>query len=188
MRIIGGRWRGRRLATPSGRTTRPTGARVREAIFNILGPELLAGAHVADLYAGTGALGLEAVSRGAATCDLYERDRAAVVALRRNVAALEAGDVASIVFGSLPRSLRPGRPYDIVLIDPPWALHAAGPALARLCELGRLSDAARVVVEHAAATPVSADALARVGLACVDARRYGDTGLQIVAAAAVPGA
>src|SRR3954465_4771209 len=95
MRIVAGQWRGRRLATPPGRETRPTSDRGREALFSILGP--LDGERVLDLFAGSGALGLEALSRGAASATLVERERAALRALRDNVADL--GAEAEVVAG-----------------------------------------------------------------------------------------
>ncbi|MDO8916019.1 MAG: RsmD family RNA methyltransferase, partial [Coriobacteriia bacterium] len=102
MRIVGGAWRGRPLVSPSGPTTRPTSDRVREALFDALGARLgsdLGGGAVLDLFAGTGALGLEALSRGASSAVFVENDRAALVALRRNIETLGAGPRAVVVPG-----------------------------------------------------------------------------------------
>ncbi|KQX25334.1 MULTISPECIES: 16S rRNA (guanine(966)-N(2))-methyltransferase RsmD [unclassified Sphingomonas] len=118
MRIIAGRWRGRPLVAPQGQATRPTSDRTREALFSMLASRVgsFEGLKVADLCAGTGALGLEALSRGAAHCTFVERDRAAVEALRANIARLGAeAEVRAIAAESFA-----GGAYDLVLIDPPY--------------------------------------------------------------------
>lgn len=118
MRIIAGRWRGRPLIAPQGLATRPTSDRTREALFSMLASRLgsFEGLAVADVCAGTGALGLEALSRGAARCTFVERDRAAVEALRANIAKLGAeAEVRAIAAESFV-----GGAYDLVLIDPPY--------------------------------------------------------------------
>jgi 16S rRNA (guanine966-N2)-methyltransferase len=118
MRIIAGQWRGRTLLAPQGQATRPTADRTREALFSMLASRLgsFEGLKVADICAGTGALGLEALSRGAAHCTFVERDRAAIEALRANIAKLgaqaEVRPVAAEGFA--------GGPFDLVLIDPPY--------------------------------------------------------------------
>jgi 16S rRNA (guanine966-N2)-methyltransferase len=118
MRIIAGRWRGRPLIAPQGQATRPTSDRTREALFSMLASRIgsFEGLAVADVCAGTGALGLEALSRGAARCTFVERDRAAVEALRANIAKLGAeAEVRAIAAESFA-----GGAYDLVLIDPPY--------------------------------------------------------------------
>lgn len=118
MRIIAGQWRGRPLAAPQGQATRPTSDRTREALFSMLASRVgsFEGLKVADVCAGTGALGLEALSRGAAHCTFVERDRAAVEALRTNIAKLGAqAEVRAIAAESFV-----GGAYDLVLIDPPY--------------------------------------------------------------------
>lgn len=118
MRIIAGQWRGRTLIAPEGDATRPTADRTREALFSMLVSRLgsFEGLKVADICAGTGALGLEALSRGAAHCTFVERDRPAVEALRANIAKLGAeAEVRAIAAESLA-----GGAYDLVLIDPPY--------------------------------------------------------------------
>jgi len=126
-RIIAGSAGGRRLAVPTGQGTRPTSDRVREAWFAALQARgLLDGAHVLDLYAGSGALGLEAASRGAATVVLVESAKEAVTAIRRNIATLALPGV-SVVASTVERFLRPGapppaRPADLVLLDPPYSV------------------------------------------------------------------
>ncbi len=118
MRIIAGRWRGRPLIVPPGDATRPTADRTREALFSMLTSRLgsFEGLKVADVCAGTGALGLEALSRGAAHCTFVERDRGAIEALRANVAKLGAeAEVRPIAAEGFS-----GGPFDLVLIDPPY--------------------------------------------------------------------
>ena len=120
MRIIAGRWRGRRLQLPRGRAVRPTTDRVREAWMSAMGPEL-PGARVVDLFAGSGALGLEAISRGARRVRLRRAGGDALAALRDNVAALGAGDEATVVVADVFRFLeRPLDPFDVAFADPPY--------------------------------------------------------------------
>ena len=122
MRIIAGEFRGRRLAAPAGLGTRPMLDRVREALFSTLA-DAVPGAAVLDLFAGTGSLGLEALSRGAACARFCERDRGALEALRANVASLGLGDRVEIVPGDALRpEVWPEDPVDLVLIDPPYPL------------------------------------------------------------------
>ena len=118
MRIIAGKWRGRPLIAPAGDATRPTADRTREALFSMLTSRLgsFEGLRVADICAGTGSLGLEALSRGAAHCTFVERDRPAIEALRANVVKLGAdAEVRPIAAESFS-----GGPFDLVLIDPPY--------------------------------------------------------------------
>ena len=169
IRIIGGRWRGRRLAVPADRSVRPTAERVREAAFNRLvhaglDPPL-EGAAFLDVFAGTGAVGLEALSRGAARASFIERDPAALALLRRNVGEdgqVHTRDAASP--GPAPAA------HDIVWLDPPWRSGLAAPALAALGREGWLRPGALVIVESA-----HDDAPDLPGL--MDRRRYGRTAL-----------
>jgi len=124
--VQGGRLRGRRLDVPAGRVTRPTRALVRAALFDMLGPGV-AGASVLDLYSGSGALGIEALSRGAARVLLVERDRRVLPVLRANLARLELAEPEAVLLALDARQLpagAPGRPYDLVLADPPFAAAA----------------------------------------------------------------
>lgn len=122
MRIIAGEWRGRSIEAPAGRSTRPTGDRVRETLFSILASRLgsFEELRVADLFAGSGALGLEALSRGAASATFVESDPRAAESISRNSARLGAGDRVRIIEGSalsLPRA----EPFDLIFADPPYA-------------------------------------------------------------------
>ncbi|MEM9057258.1 MAG: 16S rRNA (guanine(966)-N(2))-methyltransferase RsmD [Pseudomonadota bacterium] len=150
-RIIGGRWRGRRLAFPDGQDLRPTGDRVRETLFNWLAP-LIEGARCLDLYAGSGALGLEALSRGAASCTFVDTDSRACAAIAEHLALLDATG-GEVVRADALQILRraPERPFDLVLLDPPFAADH----LSELCTLLESHDwlvgGARVYLECPAA-------------------------------------
>lgn len=130
MRIIGGRHRGRNLATPRGLDTRPPLDHQRETIFNILGP--VTGARVADLFAGSGSFGLEALSRGATSCIFYERDRRALDALRTNIASIEATDSTTISTGDA-FAFPAGHDcaLDVLFIDPPYTTLTSPGGMAR---------------------------------------------------------
>ncbi|QIK96394.1 16S rRNA (guanine(966)-N(2))-methyltransferase RsmD [Sphingomonas sp. HDW15A] len=122
MRIIAGEWRGRPLVAPAGQATRPTADRVRESLFSMLASRLgsFDGLTVADLYAGSGALGIEALSRGAAHCTFVDSERAAVEALRRNLQALKVGGRAEVV-NSKAGSFVAQQPFHLIFADPPYA-------------------------------------------------------------------
>lgn len=170
-RIIAGTHGGRRLAVPSGTGTRPTADRAREAMFSSLQSFLdLEGARVLDLYAGSGALGLEAVSRGAAEATLVEDDPRAVAVLQRNVTDL--GLAARVVDADVAAFLRgQPSPYDVVLLDPPYELDV-DPVLALL--LPWLADEAVVVVERRTRGPAPTPPQ---GLRPERSRRYGEATL-----------
>lgn len=174
MRIIGGRFRGRALAAPRGLATRPTGARARVALFDTVAP-LLESAYVADLFAGTGALGLEALSRGARRVDFYEQARPALEALRTNLTTLAVTSETQVFGGALPQSLREGSPYDLIFMDPPWRQSLELPVAERLVRTGRLGEDGQLVVEAARRDPWDPAAWSAVGLELVDQRMYGDT-------------
>lgn len=149
MRIIAGQWRGRLLVTPKGDTTRPTADRTREALFSMLVSRLgsFEGLRVADFFAGSGALGLEALSRGAASCTFVEHDRNALDALRTNVAALKAE--ADVRAQSVMTLAQTKKPFDLILIDPPYGTGAGQVALDRCRRLGWVSDSAIISMETA---------------------------------------
>ena len=126
MRIIAGDFRGRRLSTPEGLKTRPMLARVREALFNILGPRV-AGARVADCFSGTGAIGLEALSRGATHVDFFESGRHTLGALEKNIAQLGVTGRAKVHKSDLPQAIGAGDPWDIIVVDQPWTLSLGHP-------------------------------------------------------------
>ena len=176
MRIVAGRFGGRRLAAPPGRGTRPTSDRVREALFSILGP--LDGLRVLDLYAGSGALGIEALSRGAERALLVERDPRAVAVIRANLDALglaepEAAVHAGPARAALRNASARGDTYDLVFLDPPYR---SAP------ELGReLSEALQPLMSGRGRVVSESDRRAPLHLVfpLTDERRYGDTLIRI---------
>jgi 16S rRNA (guanine966-N2)-methyltransferase len=156
MRIVGGTLSGRRFPGPPGDRTRPTSERVREALASALDArDAIEGATVLDLFAGTGALAFEALSRGAARAVLVDRDRAVLAALRDSARRLGLTDRVTVLSLDLSRRLTPGRirgPFDLVFVDPPYAKMAwVGPRLSEL--RGELADGAWVVIEHAKRHP-----------------------------------
>lgn len=153
IRITGGSARGRFLVSPKGRDVRPTASRVREAIFNILGPAV-ANARVLDLYAGAGTLGLEALSRGAAHAVFVERVARYAALIRDNLARLELAPRGRVVCADAVRYLErrpgPGAPFDLVFVDPPYGAGALSRVLPLLFRADIISDSGLVVVEHGA--------------------------------------
>jgi 16S rRNA (guanine966-N2)-methyltransferase len=149
MRIIAGEWRGRPLLAPPGQATRPTSDRAREGLFSMLASRLgsFEELHVADLFAGTGALGLEALSRGAAHCSFVEQDRGAVEILKANIARLGAGERTDVRAQPVANVPPPVRPLDLVLIDPPYGEGFAEAALARIADGPWLAPGAWLSVE-----------------------------------------
>ncbi len=180
MRIIAGAWRGRPIDAPTGHGTRPTSDRAREGLFSMLTSRLgsFEDLQVADLFAGTGALGLEALSRGAAHCSFVEKDRGALDILKRNVERLAAKDRADIRAQLVEHAAPPFRPCDLVLIDPPYRSDLAAAALDRIVQPGWLASGAWVSVESAqplAAIPdgLTADTERRFGKALITLLRAG---------------
>ena len=174
MRVIGGEYGGRRLAAPRGRSTRPTPERVREAVFSILGD--VSEAIVLDLFAGSGAMGIEAISRGASHATFVDFSSAAIAAVQSNVSAL--GIAAEVLHQRALPFLRNaeirGRQYDLVFLDPPYSQAAAlGSELAGALT-PVLAPGARVVVESDPRAPMELSLLAPS-----DERRYGDTRIEI---------
>lgn len=159
MRIISGEWRGRPLKAPAGKDTRPTSDRTREALFSILASRLgdFEGLKVADLFAGTGALGLEALSRGAAHCTFVENDRAALAALEANIASLKATERALV--RSQSAALISGGPFHLVLMDPPYGKGLGQAALDNLVKKGSLAPGALISLETGAGEEISAPSL-----------------------------
>ncbi|MFC0388952.1 16S rRNA (guanine(966)-N(2))-methyltransferase RsmD [Muricoccus vinaceus] len=153
MRIVAGRWRGRTLLSPPGEGTRPTADRVRQALFDALwhapwaGRAMVEGALVLDAFAGTGALGLEALSRGAARAVFMERDRAALAVLRANVASLKAEEWTKVLACDALRPPRAEVPCGLVFLDPPYGKELGPPALAALRSAGWIAPAALACLE-----------------------------------------
>jgi 16S rRNA (guanine966-N2)-methyltransferase len=178
LRIVAGDQRGVRLSAPPGRVLRPTADRVREAIFNILahGPfeaPSLSGASVLDVFAGTGALGLEALSRGAAHATFIENSRIALGSLRDNIARCRRDDQSTILERDAltpppsPSSPKGGAPADFVFIDPPYRKGLMAPALDALKDGGWIAPVTFIIAEMAA------DDAPPDGWRCLETRRYG---------------
>ncbi len=176
VRVIAGELGGRRLQAPRGRVTRPTSDKVREALFSMLAE--VAGADVLDLFAGAGGLGIEALSRGAASAMFVERDSAAVRVLEANLAALEIAPARVLVrraeaLAALRSARSRKETYDLVFIDPPYSqARDWGPELSAVLP-SLLRPAARVVVESDRRAPLE------LGMELERERRYGDTSIRI---------
>lgn len=152
MRIVAGTWRGRTLVAPPGSHTRPTADRLRQALFDMLlhapwaGRDAVEGTQVLDVFAGTGALGLEALSRGAAHATFVEEDRAALATLRTNIASLRADKLCTILAADA-LAVPPGRKCDLIFLDPPYGHDLAARALCRLRDAGWIAPGALIVAE-----------------------------------------
>lgn len=186
MRIVGGQWRGRPVEAPEGReVTRPTTDRVREAVSSMLLSETglsLEGLSVLDAFAGSGAMGLELLSRGAARCTFVDSDRAACARVRRNLASLGAEEGCARVIRAdsmrLASGMVPGAPFDVVLLDPPYATDAAEVAslVETLARTGKLAEEALVLYERDAQAP----SIEPEGFSCVRQKRYGKTAVDLL--------
>ncbi|MBN1609698.1 MAG: 16S rRNA (guanine(966)-N(2))-methyltransferase RsmD [Polyangiaceae bacterium] len=173
MRIVAGQLGGRRLKAPAGWSTRPTADRARQGLFSILGA--VSGLRVADLYAGTGALGIEALSRGARFAVFVESVRDVVRVLRRNLDELGLGERSAVLSAPVERARRQllehGQ-FDLVLCDPPWAdMASASQSIQRLVDSGILGSPATVAVEHRRDQAVTLSGI----LEFWQARHWGDT-------------
>jgi 16S rRNA (guanine966-N2)-methyltransferase len=171
MRVIAGELGGRTLQTPRGEATRPTAGRVREALFSMLGA--LEGAVVLDLFAGSGALGIEALSRGAARATFVEKGPRALAALRANIEALSLNERSEILAREALSALRPPAIYDLVFLDPPYAMAAELSAALSQKLPGALAPGARVVSESDRRAPLELE------LPLLRERAYGDTMIRI---------
>ena len=177
MRVVAGRHRGRRLATPADDSVRPTADRAREGVFNVLahgrlgadGGSVLAEARVLDVFAGTGAMGLEALSRGAAHATFMERDPVALESLKRNIASLGEEERSHVSRADATRPPYASTSASLVFLDPPYGAGLAAPALTALAEAGWLASGAVVVLEHEDTVPSAPTA----GFEAIDERRYG---------------
>lgn len=184
MRIVAGKHKGRTIAAPEGRDIRPTSDRARESLFNILehrgwgpgGRSPVAGAYVLDAFCGTGALGLEALSRGAAHATFMDNTRAALALCRDNLRALGENAHAQVLQGDCLRPARPRTPCSIVFLDPPYNSDLAGPALAALAAAGWIAPDAICIAETSAKETLEPPP----GFEPLDERRYGAARLSIL--------
>jgi 16S rRNA (guanine(966)-N(2))-methyltransferase RsmD len=178
MRIIAGEARGRPIIAPNGQDTRPTQDHVRESLFNILMRDV-PDARVLDLFAGSGALALEAVSRGAESAVLVDHAAEAVACIRRNIETVRADTCATVLHCGWEEALRrlhsEGRTFTLAFLDPPYRITDTGAQCARMADLNLLAQDAVIVVEHHWAHPPSLDAR----FVPRSERRYGDTAVHL---------
>jgi 16S rRNA (guanine966-N2)-methyltransferase len=175
MRIIAGAWRGRPIVAPAGTQTRPTSDRAREGLFSMLASRIgtFEGLKVADLFAGSGALGFEALSRGASHCLFVDLDRAAIAAIKANAAKLGATGV-EIRQQSAEHALAPDSPRDIIFLDPPYGAPAAETALRHFCGGDWLAPGGFITLESKGPCAAPADHVALVA-----DRRFGKAHISI---------
>ncbi|MGB0629271.1 MAG: 16S rRNA (guanine(966)-N(2))-methyltransferase RsmD [Alphaproteobacteria bacterium] len=183
MRIVAGRHRGRNIIAPDGNEIRPTSDRVRESVFNILehrdwgtgGVSVLSGARVLDAFCGTGACGLEALSRGAAHVSFLDNTNSALDLCRRNIAALKEQERTEILRSDCLKPVRPALPFDLVFMDPPYNKNLAARALQALANAGWMAAKAICVVESG----LSEEIPALNDFALLEDRQYGSTRIRI---------
>jgi len=179
MRIIGGSARGRSILAPAGSKTRPTQDYVRESLFNIIRWDVQ-DARVLDLFAGTGALSLEAISRGAREAVLIDMDRDACNAIKKNMETSRLGQQCRLIARDYRQAMdalaREGQKFDIVFIDPPYKMENTGEMCAELLDKGLLSDSFMIVVEHRRGMAPLLD----LRFEAYDLRKYGDTEITFV--------
>ena len=179
MRIIAGEARGRKLFAPAGEDTRPTADRIRESLFNIIRWDV-EDARVLDLFAGTGALSLEALSRGARSAVLVDMDRAAGAAIRKNMETSRLSEKCRLIprdyHAAMDALAAEGARFDLVFIDPPYKMENTGEMCAALYDKGLLAEAFLLVVEHRKGRAPMLDAR----FEAFDLRHYGDTEITFV--------
>ena len=182
MRIIAGSARGRAIVAPAGEKTRPTQDHVRESLFNIIRWDVQE-AHVLDLFAGTGALSLEAISRGAADAVLIDMDRDACNAIKKNMETSRLGAQCRLISGDYRQAMdalaHEGKKFDLVFIDPPYRMDNTGDMCAELMDKGLLSSSFLIVVEHKRGMAPLLD----LRFEAFDLRKYGDTEITFVRSA-----
>lgn len=174
MRVIAGQYRGRRLVTPDGLATRPTADRVKESVFNILGAGV-GRQQVLDLFAGSGALGIEAISRGAAGALFLDHGKAALAAIQDNIRNLGLQAQTRVMRWNILKNLKclmsSPQEFDLIFMDPPYASQAVAPTLMHLLASGALAPGAHLVIEHRAGERIDS----RPPFVVVDQRRFGKT-------------
>ncbi|MGE5721550.1 MAG: 16S rRNA (guanine(966)-N(2))-methyltransferase RsmD [Sphingomonadales bacterium] len=177
MRIIAGAWRGRPLLAPPGLGTRPTSDRAREGLFSMLASRIgtFEGLRVADLFAGSGALGLEALSRGATYCLFVDGDRNAVTTIERNLASLGAAQFAEVRHQRVEHLAAPATPFDLLFLDPPYESGIGEETLAQLCSSSWLAPGGWISLETGGPPPALPD-----GMAIGAERRFGRATLYLL--------
>ena len=183
MRIISGTARGRTIVAPAGDRTRPTQDKVRESLFNIIRWDVM-DARVLDLFAGTGALSLESLSRGAKSAVMIDTDRAACEAIKKNIAACRMGDRARLIVRDYRQAIdqlaSEGAQFDVAFLDPPYRMENTGEMCAALYDKGLLAKAFLLVVEHKRGLAPLVDER----FEAFDQRDYGDTQITFIRSAA----
>ena len=183
MRIISGTARGRTIVAPAGDRTRPTQDKVRESLFNIIRWDVM-DARVLDLFAGTGALSLESLSRGAKSAVMIDADRAACEAIKKNIAACRMGDRARLIVRDYRQAIdqlaSEGAQFDVAFLDPPYRMENTGEMCAALYDKGLLAKAFLLVVEHKRGLAPLVDER----FEAFDQRDYGDTQITFIRSAA----
>jgi 16S rRNA (guanine966-N2)-methyltransferase len=177
MRIIAGEWRGRKLTAPESAAIRPTSDRVRESIFSILHSRLDGdwhGLRVADFCAGTGAMGLEALSRGAVHCTFFEKDAVAARLVEQNIAAFKTNTRTTLLRADVTKLPRATMPVGLIFFDPPYGQAIVAEALMSAAAQGWAEANTLCVVEQSAGTEITAP-----GWSCDDIRRYGKTQIML---------
>ena len=172
MRVIAGKARSLKLMTPPGMDTRPTTDRTKETLFNILQPEI-GGARFLDLFSGSGAIGIEALSRGAAFAVFVEKDRAAAECIKKNLAFTKLGDNGQILrkdVGAALKSLEKGEPFDLIFMDPPYGRGLERQVLEYLAHSSLLAEEGTVVVEASLETPF--DPVQDLGFQVIKIKKY----------------
>lgn len=180
MRILGGHLRGRTVRAPKGQKTRPVLARIREAYFNILA-DRVRDARIADLFAGSGAIGLEALSRGARSADFYESG-VALKTLKRNIEDLQVTSESTVHRRPLPAALTPGPSWGLVFVDPPWTEDLGPSTLAALRRSGRLDPESLILLRERHGQQGTEGEWSERGYAITDQRQYGDSVVLIMRA------
>lgn len=170
MRVITGKVKGHKLSAPKTHETRPALDRVKESIFNILFD--VTDTRVLDLFAGSGSVGIEAISRGAKHCTFIEKEKIAVTCIHKNLHRCHLMDQATVIHAPVERALKriPGT-FDLIFVDPPYERGLVNPTLERLSSLPLITAETRIVVEHHPKEPITEHAL----LTLTDSRRYGQT-------------
>ena len=177
MKVISGDLKGRKLTVPRGHKVRPTGARVKEALFSILG-DLVTCADVLDLFSGTGNIGIEALSRGASSCLFIENDPKTLLILEKNIKELSLSDRSKVLKLDVPRGLkllhRRGVKFDIIFIDPPYIYPKIWDIFTAVSKYDILKEGGTVVWEHDSKKPQKPQYGA---LKMIETKKYGDTGI-----------
>lgn len=186
LRIIGGTIKRKKIQTVPGRHTRPTSDRVREAIFNIIAHHQ-SNRHALDLFSGTGAMGLEALSRGAVHCTFVDNSKTALTVLKKNIEICGVGERTRTINWDIGKSLaclRSSPPFDLIFMDPPYHSCLIEPALLHLHEMAVLDQGALLVIEHGADETIPEQGH---DYQTMDHRRYGKTGISILTYNHAPG-